>query len=151
MISQLQDLLSPPYHTTLTQQLTRLIHDEVAAKSGITGVGIKAAFSAINRLKPDLVDRLVIHLLPAFLEAFDPIYKEFSELKAQGQVSDLVVFMNLKQAQVVAALLSVTDTRAESAANPTLVKLYKKLRPIAESQVSVAIPAVAKVLKGFGL
>ena len=151
MISQLQALLSPPTVTELTLQLTQLVRDEVASKSGIAGVGIKAAFGTINRMKPDLIDKLVAHLLPAFLEAFSPLYVEFMELKANGSASDLVAFMTLKRAQVVSALLSVTDRRAESGANPTLVKIYKKLRPIAEAQVSAAIPAVAQVLKGFGL
>jgi hypothetical protein len=151
MIEQLSALLTPPQAQELTKQLTQLVRDEVASKSGIAGVGIKAAFGALNRVKPDLVDRLVAHLLPSFIEAFSPLYEEFLTLKSAGSASELAAFMKLKSAEVAQALLSVTDRRAEAGANPTLVKVYKKLRPIAEAQVIAAVPAVARVLQGFGL
>ena len=149
MITELTKLLEPHLKPELIAGLSQLISDEVAAKKGLTGVGIKTAFGTIRRLKPNLIERLLEALLPHFIEAISPLYQEFLKAQEAGVSGDLKTFLSSRAAEVTSALLSVTDSRAAKASNATLKGVYQKLRPIAEAQVSAAVPMVASLLNTF--
>lgn len=146
MVNDLKALLSPELASELVSGLSELVAQEVASKKGLTGMGIKTAFATIKRLKPNIIDRLIELLLPEFIKAISPLYEEFLALKASGDPSDLVDFMSARAQGVASALLSVTDGRATKSTNAALKGVYQKLRPIAEAQVSAAVPALSKLL-----
>ena len=149
MVNDLKALLNPERASELVKGLSELVAQEVASKKGLTGMGIKTAFATIKRLKPNIIDRLIEMLLPEFIKAITPLYEEFVALKASGDPIDFVSFMSARAQGVASALLSVTDSRATKSTNAALKGAYQKLRPIAEAQVSAAVPALSKLLSAM--
>jgi hypothetical protein len=119
-----------------------VLDQEVADKSGLTGLAIKGAYKLVQGIKPGFVRQVVDHLLDDFLGAVDPVYQEAvatgvrpgEHLKANaGRVAD--------------ALLAVTDAKAQRADNAAIKKTYEKLRPSAKKQVEAAAPRLADMLE----
>src|SRR5262245_61248450 len=52
---------------------------EVADKSGMSGLAIKAGYKAVKGIKPGFLQKVVHDLLPEFAAAVDPIYREAVE------------------------------------------------------------------------
>jgi len=129
-----------------------LIEAEVAAKSGIAGLAVKAGYKVVKALKPGMIAELVGHFLPEFAEALEPIHAEsVDEASRSKEPLSRVLTERLEgdRTRAAEALLSVTDRRAQSAKNRTLKKAYDKLRPSAVSHVEAAIPGVARTVAPF--
>ena len=56
----------------------RVLDLEVADKSGLSGMAIKAGYKLVQGVKPGFVRQAVDDLLDDFLDALDPIYQEAS-------------------------------------------------------------------------
>ena len=140
-------LLDPTRSQEVIDACVALIEAEVASKRGLTGMGIKAGFAAVKKFKPGIIAQLITTLLPEFIGALEPFYQEF--LKTGG--GDIAVFVNAQKAKCAEGLLNITDTRALKSKHKVLVGTYNKLRPLAMTQVSGAMPKVGTLLKTFGL
>lgn len=133
---------------SLVQAITDLIDREVASRGGLSGVAIKGGYSVVKKLNngrliPDVVDGL----LNEFVTAIEPLHEEHRN-KGGGPFGP---FLTQNQARAVQALLGVTDSRARRTSHTVLKKTYEKLRPMAEKQVSEALPGVAQVVDRFCL
>lgn len=138
----LADLLNDPKEKErLTRDGTQLVEDEVAAKSGLSGLAIKAALSMVKAVKPGIIPEVVGNLLPEFAGKLDPI------LATRPEGTKVAAFVDSRTGEVVNALLSVTDARADHTSHATLRKAYERLRPMAEKQVAGAVPRLAKMLE----
>ncbi len=119
----------------------RVLDEEVADKSGLSGLAVKAAFSVVKSVKPGFIRQAVDHLLDEFLDAMDPLHKEaLTKGIAPG------TFITQNAPRVADGLLAVTDNRAKKANSGVVQKTYEKLRPTAKKHVEAAMPRVGKLL-----
>lgn len=149
-LSKLADLLDPARAPEVISALAELVRAEVSAKSGIAGMAIKTGFATLQRAKPNIVEGLIGGLLPEFINAIAPLYAEFTALTGAG-AGDLNAFIERNKGRFVSALLSVTDARAARSPHKALLGIYQTLRPMAEAQVTAALPALTAALKRLGL
>lgn len=120
----------------------RVLDLEVADKSGLSGMAIKAGYKLVQGVKPGFVRQAVDDLLDDFLDALDPIYQEaVSSGKKPGD------YLKNRSGQVADSLLSITDRRAEKAQRATIRGMYDKLRPTAKKHVEAAAPRLADLLE----
>ena len=138
-------LLSPENQPQVIQDCIHLIENEVSQKKGLTGVAVKTGFKILTTLKDGLLEELLKKLLPEFVETLEPFYEKFTHSPA----TDFKSFLESQSEEVVQALLSVTDKRAEKAKNKTLKSGYQKLRGAATKHVSQAIPGLANVISKY--
>lgn len=115
---------------------------EVADKSGIAGLAIKAAYKVVQGISPGFVRQVVDHLLNDFLDALDPVYQE---AVAKGEAPGK--YLRSQSSRVADALLAITDKRAERAQRAMIKKTYEKLRPTAKRHVEDAAPRLAEMLE----
>ena len=99
----------------------------------------------IERVRPRILEDLFYGLLPSFIEQLIPLYDHFQQntTVSEGEFS---TYLKQHADDVAAALLTVTDQRAKTSKLGALVKIYKKLRPLAQDQINAAIPALTRLL-----
>lgn len=136
----------------------KLVADEVAAKSGLSGLAIRAGYNAVKGTKtPEGRREIVGELLPKFIEKIDPIWQEAK--KYSDRSAD---YLGSKRSEVADALLSVTDTSLANdpkmrysstassfASNMVIRSTYEKLRGSAKKNVEGAVPAIAKLIEKY--
>jgi len=143
-VKQLNDLIGDPSRRTpVINDCVQLIHDEVKAKKGFTGIAVKGAFKLVLALKPTILQESVDSLLNDFVGKLQPFYEQYQEA---GEVGTLSAFMGGQSSNVAESLLSITDARAQRASNKTLVKAYNSLRPKGKVHVEAAAPGIGRVL-----
>lgn len=126
----------------VVEDCCELIDQEVADKSGISGLAIKAGYKAVKGVKPGFVKQVVVDLLPEFTAALDPIY---DEAKAGSKpVSDFFVS---NSARVADALLAITDAKAAKSKSGVVKGTYDKLRGTAKKNVEAAVPRLGKMIE----
>jgi hypothetical protein len=126
----------------VVEDCVSLIDAEVKDKGGISGAVIKAAYRAIQGVKPGFVKAVVSDLLPDFALALDPIYQE---AKSKGRpVAD---FFSSDTPRVAEALLAITDQKAQRSKNGLVKGTYEKLRGSAKKNVEAAVPRLGKMVE----
>jgi hypothetical protein len=122
-----------------------LIDAEVKDKGGISGLAIKAGYSAVKGIKPGFVEKAVEDLIPEFAKALDPIYAD-----AKSQNKPVGDFFSSNKARVADALLSITDAKAARAKSGVAKGAYDKLRGSAKNNVEAAVPRLGKLIEKYG-
>jgi hypothetical protein len=119
-----------------------VLDQEVADKTGLTGLAIKAAYKVVKGIRPGFIREVVDALLDEFLDAVDPLYQEAVANKRPcgSGVRD-------NPSRVADSLLSVTDRKSEKAKSQVVKSAYEKLRPSAKKQVEGACPRLAGLLE----
>src|SRR5262249_52957324 len=112
----------------------KLVDEEVASKSGISGLAVKAGYAAVKGIKPGFIPEVVEKLLPEFAKQLDPLWEEGAK---SGNPSDFFV---ANRSRVADALLSVTDAKAKNAKSGVVRGTYDKMRGSAKKNVEEAIP-----------
>jgi hypothetical protein len=120
----------------------QVLDAEVADKSGISGLAIKAAYKVVQGVKPGFLRQVVDWMLDDFLKALQPLHAEAVE---KGQPPG--AYLRGNAARVADALLSVTDARAARAEGSMVKSAYEKLRPTAKKHVEAAAPRLASMLE----
>jgi uncharacterized protein DUF6918 len=145
-VPTLKELLcAPEIRWNVIRDTAQLVESEVASKSGISGLAIKAGYKAVKAIKPSLIPDAIDNMLDRFVERLEPFYTEWSTTKAQPIDS----FLNARASQVANALLSVTDDRARSIQNGTIKKTYDTLRPHGEKNVIAAVPGLGRMISRY--
>ncbi len=121
----------------------QLIDDEVARKSGLSGMALKGGYKVVKKLKPGIIGEAIDGLLDDFSQALDPLYQEFLN---DDDVDTFEAYLASHDDQAAEDLLSITDERAKRADNRVLKKTYKKLRGQAERHVREALPGVGRLI-----
>ena len=135
-------LTSDEKKNAVVDDCVSLIDSEVSDKGGLSGLAIKAGYSAVKGIKPGFVKHVVTDLLPEFAKALDPVY---TEAKASGRsVSDFFVSNG---GRVADALLSITDSKAERSKSGVVKSTYDKLRGTAKKNVEAAVPRLGKLIE----
>jgi hypothetical protein len=120
----------------------KLIDEEVAGKSGLSGLAIKAGYGAVKGIKPGFVRQVVTDLLPEFAKVLDPIHEE-----AITQNKAVPAHFEANSPRVADALLSITDSKAKNAKSGVVKGTYEKLRPTAKKHVESAVPRLARLIE----
>ncbi len=128
--------------TEVIDDALRVLDEEVAEKSGLTGMAIKAAFGMVKGVKPGFIREVVDHLLNDFVDALEPIAAEAAE-KGEKPSS----YLEANRGRVADALLSITDRRAQNAKNRAIKAAYDRLRPTAKKHVEAAAPRLGRLLE----
>ncbi len=147
MRSLAEILTHPERRPQVVDACAVLIEQEVKTKSGLSGLAVKAGYKLVRAIKPSMIPDVVNKLLPEFAEALQPMFAE-AEDKSGAAGDRFVAHLQADPARVAAALLTVTDRRAESASGP-LQKTYHRLRSTAGDHVQLAVPGLARTLGPF--
>lgn len=118
-----------------------LVDEEVASKSGLSGLAVKAGYAAVKGVKPGFITEVVNRLLKDFADQLDPLWEEG---KKKG---DPTAHFVANKSKVADALLSVTDEKAKSAKSAVVRGTYEKLRGSAKKNVEEAVPRLARLLQ----
>jgi hypothetical protein len=119
-----------------------LVESEVASKSGLSGMALKAGFATLRGLKPGFLEHVVKGLLPEFAEAIDPI-------AAEAASGDVVRHLSSNAGRVADALLSITDAKAERSQNRAAKSAYARLRGSAKGHVEAVVPQLASLVERY--
>ncbi len=134
-------LLSAEKRPQLLTDCEKLIDEEVASKSGLSGMAVKAAFGMVKAVKPGIIRESVDALIDEFVEKMEPFYAA-----QQGGSQTVEGYFSARAAEVADALLGVTDMRAMRSKNGTIKKAYESLRPKGKQHVEAAIPRLSKLV-----
>ncbi|MFZ5894105.1 MAG: DUF6918 family protein [Myxococcota bacterium] len=141
MTSLIEQLGSGEKREAVVNDALKVLDQEVADKSGLTGLAIKGGYKVVQGIKPGFLRQVVESLLDEFLKALDPVYQEAVEKKKPAGA-----YLLDQKSRVADALLAVTDQKAERASG-TIRGAYDKLRPLAKKQVEAAAPRLAAMLE----
>lgn len=131
--------------TDVVKDTCELIDAEVKDKGGLSGIAIKAGYSAVKGIKPGFVQKAVEDLLPEFAKALDPIA---DEAKAANQTPSSYFASHADK--VADALLAITDAKASRAKSGVAKGAYDKLRGSAKKNVEQAVPRLGKLVEKYG-
>lgn len=121
-----------------------LIDDEVARKSGVTGLALKGGYKVVKKLRGGrMIEDAVDYLIDDFTDALDPMYQEYLE---SAEYHTFEGYLNTRASTAADALLGITDAKAERAENKILIKTYQKLRGQAEKHVVEALPGLGRLI-----
>ena len=124
----------------LVADCAKLMDEQVAAKGGISGLALKAAYGVVKGVEPSYIPNAIHRLLPEALAALDPIWDE------GVQSGDPVEHLIQNRSRTADMLLNITDTKIERSKNGVVRSSYSKLRKSVKSDVEEAVPGLAKIL-----
>ncbi len=118
----------------------KLMDEQVSAKSGISGLAMKAAYGALKGIGAGYVPRAIEGLLPQAFVAIDPLWREGLE------TGDPVAHLSQNRENTAEVLLGVTDAKIARAKNKIVIATYKKVRNSVKGDVEAAVPGLAKII-----
>jgi hypothetical protein len=126
----------------VVQDCLEIIDLEVADKSGLSGVAIKAGYRAVKGIRPGFLEKVVNDLLPEFADAMDPIYREAVDAKkaVRGYFVE-------HRARVADSLLAITDGKAQRTKSGVIKATYDRLRGSAKKNVEAAVPRLGELIE----
>ncbi|MGF1512126.1 MAG: hypothetical protein ACFB5Z_00290 [Elainellaceae cyanobacterium] len=124
----------------IAEDATQLIDEQVAAKSGLGGMALKATYGVVKSVGPSYIPGAVNRLLPEVCASLDPMWEE--GIKA----GDPVEYLSQNRARAADAILETTDARAAKTDNKVVRSSYGKLRKSVKGDVEAAVPGLAQIL-----
>jgi hypothetical protein len=140
-----EKLLSPMVRGQVLDDCVVVIDQEVDSKSGLTGMGIKAAYAMVKAVKPGIIRESMDNLLDDFAGRVEPF---FGEWQRAANKMPLGAFLSSRREDVANALLGITDDRAKKARG-VLLKAYQKLRPMGQRHVEEAVPRIGQLMEKY--
>jgi hypothetical protein len=135
-------LTEPDKKKVIIDDCVDLLDAEVKDKGGLSGLAIKAGYSAVKGVRPGFIRQAVTDLVPEFAAALDPIWKDGKE---QGKTTP--EFFAANSSRVADALLAITDAKAKRAKSGLVKSTYDKLRGTAKKNVEQAVPRLGKLVE----
>lgn len=124
----------------IVDDCTKLIDTQVAAKSGLSGLALKATYGVVKGAGAGYIPGAIGRILPDVFTALDPIWNEGL------QTGDPVGHLIQNQERTADMVLSVTDARIAKSNNGIVRSSYNKLRQSVKGDVEAAVPGLAKIL-----
>jgi hypothetical protein len=118
----------------------KLMDEQVAAKTGFSGVALKAAYGIVKGVGPSYIPGAIHWLLPEAVAALDPMWEEGEKL------GDPVQYLSQNRSRTADLLLGITDAKIKNSKNEVVRVSYNKLRKSVKSDVEEAVPGLAKIL-----
>lgn len=145
MASVKDRLLEPQIRPLVVRDCCALIDHAVKSTGGLSGFSVKGAYQVVKAIKPRFVEGVVDALLDDWVAKL-----ALFESEHEGKPGTLADYLVEHKARVAAALVSVTDERAENTKHKTAAKVYNRLRPSALSHTEAAIPDLARLVTQYG-
>lgn len=146
MAATLQEmLLAPDTKPQVTADCMKLIDQEVAAKSGVSGTAVKLAYKTASTLASGYLQSMVESLIPDMAGQLQPYWAGF----AASGAADFGDYLAKRGDEVAEALLSVTDARAQTSTRPTILKAYRAVRGGASRHVIAALPNLGALIQKY--
>lgn len=136
---------SPSQRDAFAADLVRLVEQHVASVRGLRGIGLKTGLALLKAAKPDLLDGALRRNAQQFIAALQPLYESFGASADR----DFAVYLQKHAANGRDALLAVADARIEKSSNTALQSAYRKLRGSVASEITAAMPALGKLIRGY--
>ena len=144
----LQDtLLTQENQPNVVADCLKLIEQEVAGKSGVSGTAVKLAYKTANAFARGYLRETVENLLPDLVAALEPFWADFLASGAAGFGDFLVK----RGDEVSEALLAVTDARAKISERPTIIKAYGAIRGGAAKHITAALPNLGALVQKYAI
>jgi len=143
-MATLKQLLLDSRRAQALDACVTLVDAEVASKSGLTGLAVKAAYAVVKKVKPGIIREAIDMLIEPFVEKLEPFFAD-----AQKQGGSLETYFGVRAETIANALLGVTDEKAARAKNLTIKAAYDKLRPVGLKHTAAAVPGVARLISKF--
>jgi len=144
----LQDtLLTQENQPNVVADCLKLIEQEVAGKSGVSGTAVKLAYKTANAFAQGYLRETVENLLPDLVAALEPFWADFLASGAAGFGDFLVK----RGDEVSEALLAVTDARAKISERPTIIKAYGAIRGGAAKHITAALPNLGALVQKYAI
>ena len=144
MTTLVELLTSPEKKAAVVDDCCDLVDREVADKSGLSGLAIKAGYAAVKGVKPGFVKQAVADLVPEFANALDPIFGE-----ANAKSEPLSAYFCKNASRAADALLAITDGKAQRSKHALVKGTYERLRGTAKKNVEQAIPRLGKLIEKY--
>lgn len=119
-----------------------LVEDELSRAKGMSGIALRTAFSVIQAIDADFIQKALDRLFDDFVTRLEPFWSQTTPETVEKDWSS-------KASEVANALLGAADAKVERVQNQTIKKVYGKLRPKAASYVENAVPGLAEVVNSF--
>jgi len=146
MASTLHDiLLAPDTQPAVVPDCLKLIEQEVAGKSGVSGTAVKLAYKTAKSFASGYLQSTVESLLPDLVDQLEPFWADYAASGASG-FGD---YLAKRGDEVSEALLSITDERAAGSGRAVIVKAYRAVRGSAAKHVTAALPAVGALVQKY--
>lgn len=143
-MSALKERLEAADRQVVIRDTVSLIDDEVASKSGLSGMAIKGGYKVVKKLRGGrMIHDAVDHLLDDFTDALAPLYDDFLEADS---TTTFERYLKGHSDAACDALLGITDAKIKRAENRVIIKTYNKLRGQAEKHVVDALPGVGRLI-----
>jgi hypothetical protein len=143
-MATLPELLTTEKKPQVVEDCCSLIDAEVKDKGGISGLAIKAGYSAVKGIKPGFVRTVVSDLLPEFAQALDPVWQD-----AKKDGKPVAPFFASNSSRVADALLAITDAKAARSKSGVVKGTYDKLRNSAKKNVEAAVPRLGEMVQKY--
>lgn len=138
-----EKLLAKSTRPAVIDDLVDVVEQEVAAKKGLSGTALKAAYGAVRKVMPDLTKRGVSRMLPDAAVALDPYWEEFGN----DGGDDFGRFLADRGTEVSQALLAVSDRKVDATSRDVIKRAYKPVRGKAGDHVKAALPRLGAALQ----
>ena len=146
MAATLQEiLLAPDTQPHVVDDCQKLIEEELATKSGVSGTAVKVAYKTANTFKAGYIKAKVEQLVPELAVQLEPFWADFSASGSSGFGDYLVK----RGDEVSEALLAVTDAHATHSDRPIIVKAYKTVRGGAAKHITAALPNLGAMVQKY--
>jgi hypothetical protein len=143
-MATLPELLTSEKKDLVVEDCCSLIDAEVKDKGGISGLAIKAGYSAVKGIKPGFVRTVVTDLLPEFAKALDPVWQD-----AKKDGKPVAPYFSSNSSRVADALLAITDAKAARSKSGVVKGTYDKLRNSAKKNVEAAVPRLGEMVQKY--
>ena len=127
----------------IAQDCSQLMDEQVATKSGISGLAIKATYGVVKGVGAGYIPGAIERLLPEAFVALDPMWTE------GVQSGDPVEHLIQNRSRTADMILSVTDAKIEKSSNKIVRSSYNKLRKSVKSDVEESVPGFAKIIGNY--
>lgn len=141
-MTELSALLGESKRPHVVDDLTQVADTAVAGQSGLTGMALKGALSAAQKVDANIVHTGINRILPDLLGEMQPFWNDFQTAGGPG----FGAYLSSREDEVVDSLLKVADRNAEKAPG-ALTKVYGSLRGKAQKIVGPALPGVGSAIE----
>jgi hypothetical protein len=146
MAATLQEiLLAPDTQPLVVDDSQKLIEQELATKSGVSGTAVKVAYKTANSFASGYLRSKVEQMVPEMVIQLEPFWADFTASGSSGFGDYLVK----RGDEVSQALLSVADAHGAQSNRPTIVKAYKAVRPSAAKHITAALPNLGAMVQKY--
>ena len=146
MAATLQEiLLAPDTQPHVVDDSQKLIEQELATKSGVSGTAVKVAYKTANSIASGYLRSKIEQLVPEMVIQLEPFWADFT---ASGS-SSFGDYLVKRGDEVSEALLAVTDAHGAQSDTPTIVRAYKAVRPSAAKHITAALPNLGAMVQKY--